>query len=159
MESRVVSCEEKKVRQERKWLSGGKMFCNSSEHKDLNTDQTLVLDALLKREKDHPSLSYHLLNSLVEKEKYNYTVHTRFQKKKKIITYSKFVGFPGGSTSKESACKAGDLGSIPGLGRSPGEGNGHPLQYSGLKNSMDYNPQVAKSWTQLSHFHFLSLAY
>ena len=85
MESRVVSCEEKKVRQERKWLSGGKMFCNSSEHKDLNTDQTLVLDALLKREKDHPSLSYHLLNSLVEKEKYNYTVHTRFQKKKKSL--------------------------------------------------------------------------
>lgn len=44
MGSRVVSCEEKKVRQERKWLSGGKMFCNSSEHKDLKTDQTLVLD-------------------------------------------------------------------------------------------------------------------
>ena len=44
-------------------------------------------------------------------------------------------GFPGGSDSKESAYNAGDLGSIPGLGRSPGEGNGYPLQYSGLENS------------------------
>ena len=47
------------------------------------------------------------------------------------------VGFPGGSDGKESACNAGYLGSIPGLGKSPGEGNGYPLQYSGLENSMD----------------------
>ena len=47
------------------------------------------------------------------------------------------MGFPDGSDSKESACNAGDLGSIPGLGRSPGEGSGYPLQYSGLENSMD----------------------
>jgi len=47
------------------------------------------------------------------------------------------VGFPGGSDNKESACNAGDLGSIPGLGRSPGEGNGYPLQYSYLENSMN----------------------
>ena len=46
-------------------------------------------------------------------------------------------GFPCGSASKESACSAGDLDLIPGLGRSPGEGNGYPLQYSGLENSMD----------------------
>ena len=46
-------------------------------------------------------------------------------------------GFPGSSKGKETACKAGDLGLIPGLGRSPGEGNGYPLQYSGLENSMD----------------------
>ena len=45
--------------------------------------------------------------------------------------------FPGGSDSKESSCNAGDLGSIPGLGRSPGEGNDNPLQYSCLENSMD----------------------
>ena len=44
-------------------------------------------------------------------------------------------GFPGGSAGKESAYNAGDLGLIPGLGRSPGEGNGYPLQYSGLENS------------------------
>ena len=47
------------------------------------------------------------------------------------------LGFPGGSDSKASSCNAGDLGSIPGSGRSPGEGNGNPLQYSGLENSMD----------------------
>ena len=48
-----------------------------------------------------------------------------------------FLGFPGGSAGKESACNVGDLGSIPGLGRSPGEGKGYPLQYPGLENSMD----------------------
>ena len=46
------------------------------------------------------------------------------------------MGFPGGSDGKESTCNAGDLGLIPGLGRSSGEGNGYPLQYSGLENSM-----------------------
>ena len=48
-----------------------------------------------------------------------------------------FLGFPGDSDGKESACNAGDLGSIPGSGRSAGEGNGYPLQYSCLENSMD----------------------
>ena len=48
------------------------------------------------------------------------------------------MGFPCGSAGKESACNVGDLSSIPGLGRSPGEGKGNPLQYSGLKNSMDW---------------------
>ena len=47
-----------------------------------------------------------------------------------------FLGFPGGSAVKESTCNAEDLGLIPGLGRSLGEGNGFPLQYSGLENSM-----------------------
>ena len=47
------------------------------------------------------------------------------------------LGFPGGSDSKETACNVGDLGSIPGLGRSPGEGNGNPLQYSCLENPME----------------------
>ena len=47
------------------------------------------------------------------------------------------LGFPGGSDGKESACNAGDPGSIPKLERSPGEGNGYPLQYSCLQNSMD----------------------
>ena len=54
-----------------------------------------------------------------------------------------FKGFPGGSDSKESACSAGDPGWIPGLGRSPGGGNGNPLQYSYLENPMD--KEVAKS--------------
>ena len=48
-----------------------------------------------------------------------------------------FLGFPGGSEDKVSACNAGDPGSIPGSGRSPGEGNGNPLQYSCLENPMD----------------------
>ena len=67
-----------------------------------------------------------------------------------------FLGFPGGSAGKESACNEGDLDSIPGLGRSPGEGNGHPLQYSGLENSMDYIivHGVTKSPTRLGKFHF-----
>ena len=65
-------------------------------------------------------------------------------------------GFPGGSDSKESACNAGDLGSIPGLGKSPGEGHGNPLQYSCLENSTDRGAwratvhATAKSLTQLS---------
>ena len=62
-----------------------------------------------------------------------------------------FLGFPCGSAGKESSCNVGDLGSIPGWGRSPGEEKGYPLQCSGLENSMDYIVQgVAKSWTQLS---------
>ena len=70
------------------------------------------------------------------------------------------MGFPGGSVGKESACNAGDLGSIPGLGRSPGEGKGYPLQYSGLENPTDYIVhEVPKSWTQLSDFQFIVYIY
>ena len=54
-----------------------------------------------------------------------------------IYTYIPYMGFAGGSDGKESACSAGDLGSIPGSGRSPGGGNSYPLQYSCLENSMD----------------------
>ena len=68
--------------------------------------------------------------------------------------------FPGGSDGKESACNAGDLGLIPGLERSPGEGNGNPLQYSCLENPMDGGAWwatvhwVTKSQTRLSDFTF-----
>ena len=74
------------------------------------------------------------------------------------------MGFPGGSEVKVSACNAGDLGSIPGSGRSPGEGNGNPVQYSCLENPMDRGARwaavhgVTKSQTQLSDFtlfHFI----
>ena len=62
---------------------------------------------------------------------------------------------PCGSAGKDSACNAGDLGLIPGLGRSPGEGKGYPLWYSGLENPMDYIVHwVAKSQRRLSDFHF-----
>ena len=66
------------------------------------------------------------------------------------------MGFPGSSEVKASACNAGDPGSIPGLGRFPGEGNGNPLQYSCLENPMDGGAwwatvhRVAKSQTRLS---------
>ena len=66
------------------------------------------------------------------------------------------MGFAGGSKGKGSACSAGDLGSIPGSGRSPGEGNGNPLQSSCLENSRDRGAwwatvhRVPKSWTRLS---------
>ena len=67
-----------------------------------------------------------------------------------------YIGFPGGSSGKESACNAGDPCSILGSGRSPGEGNGNPLQYSCLENPMDRGAWQgtvhgsAKSWTGLS---------
>ena len=70
------------------------------------------------------------------------------------------VGFPGGSEDKASACNAGDLGSIPGSGKSPGEENGNLLQYSCLENPIDRGawwatvPKITKSWTQLSNFTF-----
>ena len=67
------------------------------------------------------------------------------------------LGFPCSSVSNESACSAGDLGSIPGLGRSPGEGNGNPLQYPCLENLMDRGTwwtavhEVAKSQARLNN--------
>ena len=75
-----------------------------------------------------------------------------------IAEFSKYAdvlsaALPGGLNGKRSACIAGDLGSIPGSGRSPGEGNGNPLQYSSLENSMDGGiwqatvHGVTKSWT------------
>ena len=71
----------------------------------------------------------------------------------KPLHYS--LGFPGGSAGKESTCNVGDLGLIPQLGRSPGEGKGYALQYSGLEKSMDYIVHgVSKSWARLTDFHF-----
>ena len=73
----------------------------------------------------------------------------------KYITIYK--GFPHSLVGEESACNAGDLGSIPESGRSPGKGNGNPLQYSGLESSTDRGAWraivhgVAKSWTRLSN--------
>ena len=70
------------------------------------------------------------------------------------------VCFPCGSAGKESASDAGDLGLLSGLGKSPGEGKGYPLQYSGLENSMDCIVHGgAKSPTRLSDFHFHVLWY
>ena len=72
-----------------------------------------------------------------------------------LILSKRSLGFSGGSTGKEPACNSRDLGSILGLGRSPGEGKGYPLKYSGLENSMDcIICQVAKSQTWLRDFSF-----
>ena len=66
-----------------------------------------------------------------------------------------FLGFPYSSAGKEFTCNEGDMGSIPGLGRPPGEEKVYPLQYSVLENSMDCRAHgVTKSWTGLSDFHF-----
>ena len=79
-----------------------------------------------------------------------------------MCTFSQNLGFSGGSDGKESACKAGNVDSIPESKRSPGEGKGYPLQYSGLENSMnrgDWQPTVhgvAKSWTRLTDFHVVT---
>ena len=65
--------------------------------------------------------------------------------------------FPSASAGREAACSAGDLGSIPGLGRSLGEENSYPFQYSGLENSMDcivYGVAKSQSWLSNFHFHF-----
>ena len=65
------------------------------------------------------------------------------------------MGFPHSPVCKESTCNVGDLGLIPGLGRSPGDGNSYPLWYSGLENSIDCGPWGCReSWTRLSDFHF-----
>ena len=71
-----------------------------------------------------------------------------------ILGSFNLFGFPGGSTGKESTCNAGELGSIPGLGRSPGEGKAYPLQYSGPNSTNCIVHGVAKSRTRLSDFHF-----
>jgi len=72
----------------------------------------------------------------------------------------RWAAFPScGSAGKESACNAGDLGSNPGLGRSPREGQSYPLQYSGLENTVDYIVQgVSKSRKWLNDFHFTSIS-
>ena len=79
------------------------------------------------------------------------------------VTILTLWDFPGGSDGKESACNAGDLGSISGSGRSPGEGNGYPLHYSCLENSMDRGAwratvyEITKSQTRLNNWHFHTL--
>ena len=82
------------------------------------------------------------------------------RKRRSLVTFlKKKNGLPDGSDGKQVTCNAADLGLIPGLGRSPGEGNGYPLQYSCLENPMDREAQqakvhgIAKSRTRLSDFH------
>ena len=88
----------------------------------------------------HPLLIPHLCQGLFLRHKSHHSAHHSSQKHSNALLWLQnkgHAGFPGGSDGKASACNARDPGSIPGLGRSPGEGNGNPLQYSCLKNSMD----------------------
>ena len=72
-----------------------------------------------------------------------------------LDTHSSLPGLPGSSAGEEFTCNAGDLGLISGLQKSPGEGKGYPLQYSGLESPMDcIVHEITKSLTQLSDFHF-----
>ena len=77
--------------------------------------------------------------------------------------YIHLLGFPSGSADKESACNVENLGLIPGLGRSPGEGNGYPLQYSGLENSMDciipWGHKQSDMTERLSRLNIIELTY
>ena len=91
---------------------------------------------------------------------YNVVLVSCVQKNDLVIYTYIYLGFPGGSAGKEPTCNVGDLGSIPRLGRSPGDGNSYPLQCTGLENFMDcIVPGVAKSWTQLIDFDFTSYIY
>ena len=92
------------------------------------------------------------LNNILKNR--NITFPTKSHRVKAMV-FPVVMSFPCGSAGKESACNEGDLGSIPGLGRSPGERKGYPLQDSGLGKSRDSLVQgVAKSRTRLSDFHF-----
>ena len=94
------------------------------------------------------------LNSLLSKGLLRVFSGTTIQKNQFFGTQP-YLGLPCGSAGKESACNVEDLGLIPKLGRSPGEGKGYPLQYSGPENSMDCIVHgVAKSQTRLNDFHF-----
>ena len=80
--------------------------------------------------------------------------HTHTQTPRLYFFSVRTMSFPCDSAGKGSACNAGDLSSIPGLGRSPGEGKGYPLQYSGLENSTDCTVDgIAKSRIRLSDWH------
>ena len=97
-----------------------------------------------------PTRTHILITPLLEKAIFFFLFY--FLNYESMITHLQETW--GGSAGKESACNAGELGSIPELGRSPGEEKGYPLQYSGRENSMDCIVHgVTKSWTRLSEFH------
>ena len=100
----------------------------------------------------------HVLNHYINAQNSQKSLSTKRHSQEKhefSLEHSHKQGFPDSSVGRESACNAGNPGSIPGSGRSPGEGNGYPLQCSGLENSVDCVVHgFTKSWTQLSEFHF-----
>ena len=90
------------------------------------------------------------------------TIYLLKKKKKKVqstVPPFRASSFPGSSVGKESACNARDPGSIPGSGKSAGEGNSHPLQYSGLENFMDYSPWGHKESDMTEQLSFSQTVY
>ena len=107
----------------------------------------------------HPSwLSWQRIRLQCRRPQFNSWVEKNHWRKDRLPTLL-FLGFPCGSAAKESACHVRDLDSIPGLGRSPGEGKGY-APYSGLENSMDCIVHgITKSQTRLSDLHFTMFLY
>ena len=105
----------------------------------------------------NPSCPYSVVDSGLPphcKFSLNKIIHVAFNRCQNNLSLELLLGFLDGSVGKESSCNAGDPGSVPGSGRSPEEGIGYPLLYSGLENCMDCTVHgVAKSWTRLSDFH------
>ena len=106
------------------------------------------------------SLQYFCLGNPMDRGAWQATVHRVTYSWTEVTTctqirYDYTKGFPCGSTGKESACNAGDLGLIPSLGRCPGEGKGYALQYACLENSMDsqWGHEESDTTEQLSHLH------
>ena len=95
--------------------------------------------------KGHP-FQYSGLENSMDRGSWQATVHGVTKSRTQLNDFTLPLGFPGGSASKESVCNVGDLGSIPGLGRSAGEGHGNPLQYSCLENLMDREAWQASLW-------------
>ena len=103
----------------------------------------------------HPTLMIILISTVPHRRPWFYSWVGKTPWRRDRLPTPVSLGFPCGSAGKESACNAGDLGLVPGLGRSPGEGKDYPLQYSDLGKSMDCIIHgVAKSQTRLSKFHF-----
>ena len=129
---------------------GGLACCDSWGHKELDMTERLNWTECLNYKdcwEDAVNLSLSLSIDLISSTQ----LHLKAFSPLRLVS----MGFPCGSAGKESACNVGDLGSLSGLGRSPGERKGHPLQYSGPEISMDCVVQgVAKSRTRPSDYHF-----
>ena len=135
------------------WFRGGRFaqfqICRvQSVSVAVEESHWIVKTPCLLEKNGHPASNTRILilnNSKIDTQKnntdYNQDRNTIEVQEYNILLLSSNIfvpSFPCGSAGKESTCNEGNLGLIPGLGRSPGEGKGYPLQYSGLKNSMDY---------------------
>ena len=137
---RKRKCRRREVTSKRWGLSGIRWKQNNPEMNDYIDSNSLIAQLV----KNPPAMQETLVQFLGWEDTLE----------KGQATTPVFLGCPCGSAGKESACSAGVLGSIPVLGRCPGEGKGYTVQYSGLENAMGCVHEFAKSWTGLSDFHF-----